>query len=55
MTGVLFKVVIGPPFARCACGMELAGRKCWRWFERGQDRYGCRMCMFVHANIEVCS
>lgn len=51
---MIFKVVIAPAFSRCAsCQMELAGRKCWMWLEQRRECYGCRLCLFKDARIEV--
>jgi hypothetical protein len=50
--GGIFTVVLGPSFATCdACRAHVAGTRCWRWWERGQFRYGCRLCCFSHARI----
>lgn len=55
-TTTVFRVVMGPPYTRCACGVELAGVKCWRWYERdGTEHHGCRNCLFRNAQIEVAS
>ncbi len=48
----VFRTVVAPSFARCHCGAQLVGRRCWHWHERdGSPAYGCRLCTFSHAQI----
>jgi len=52
---IAFRFKPAPQAVLCAgcAGLVLAGTHAWFWLEHGQQRCGCRRCLFRHATARA--